>query len=148
MPHYTLLQGISAAGTMMPPTLVMPGLKSAEIEWCRLVLGRRVLAKSSPTAWVNGPLFAWWLDLLRLGSPVGIEQQRASHPSWQDGNGQPLPVLVTIDGAPSTRRFRPRSVCTAEDHRMTFPPHMTHVLQVIDVSRVMQIAFARPPSLA
>jgi hypothetical protein len=32
MPHYPLLQCISAAGTMMAPMLVMPGLKSAEIE--------------------------------------------------------------------------------------------------------------------
>jgi hypothetical protein len=66
MPHCTLLRCICAAGTMMPPMLVVPGLKSAEIEWRGLVFDGRMLVKSSPRGWVKGPLFEW-LAQVRLG---------------------------------------------------------------------------------
>jgi hypothetical protein len=96
--HDTLPQCIFAAWTMMLAMLAVPGRKkSAEIEWRGLVLGPRMLRKSSPASCVNRDLLASWLGQFRLG----IEQEGASGPSWRDEDGQPRPVLLNLGTLPT-----------------------------------------------
>jgi hypothetical protein len=132
-PHYTVLRCLSAGGTMLPGVFVVPGLKSAEIEWRRLVLDRRRLVKSPLTGRVNGRLFAWWLDGFRLG--LGFEQHRGSDRSSGDEGGQPLPLPWTNEGAPSHAAIRALEACAkAINTILTFPPHQTQMLRPPEVS--------------
>jgi hypothetical protein len=133
MPHFTELQCINAAGEGMRPMVVVPGLSQASCdkEYERLMNDGRVYVKSSATGWVTTGLFGWWLDRFR----EHIEEKRAANPSLRAADGTGLPVILTYDNAPSHAPLEALQRCRdANIIITTFPPHMTHLMQPIDVS--------------
>jgi hypothetical protein len=125
LPPFAVLALFNAEGVGPPPMIVVPTSKTAKQVFADFQ--GRFVQTSADTGWVNGKawtewatVFCEWLEMCRerLGMP-----------------GQPAALFV--NGAPTRGNVAAREIFRA--HRvylLTFPPHLTQMLQHVDVSWV------------
>ena len=123
LPHFTIMACFNALGLGPLPMIVVPNLVSASVvfqefrELCTVT--------STKNGWVNGDAwidwttaFCQWVDQYR--EHLGVPGRAA---------------LLFVDGAPTRGNARALEIFRAHGiHVVTFPPHLTHVLQPVDVS--------------
>jgi hypothetical protein len=119
LPHFPVMASFSAEGAGPPPMVVVPNLTRAKQVFADFQ-GRCVIA-STDNGWVDGKA--------RGSSGLPLYRERLEMPDQ--------PAVLFVDGAPT--RGNVVALGTFRAHRVyliTFLPHLTHVLQPMEVSWV------------
>ena len=114
----TILKAVSAVGKVIPPVLIIPG-KIHMDSWYHTNLKGTELFLLSDSGFTNSQLALRWL------------QHFIQHTAQYD-NGEPKVLLLDSHVSHTSDDF----IITAKEHNIiiyTFPSHLTHVLQPLDV---------------
>jgi hypothetical protein len=124
-PHMTLGLCISPFGNGPPPFFVLSGIR--DVSEFQGFHRDTLRVFSSQNGWMTGDLFRqWaiilveWLDLYRIGLPQNIQNQTA---------------VLLIDNCRTHCVYSALQIFAMHNCKViSFPPHMTHVMQPIDVA--------------
>jgi hypothetical protein len=125
-PHVTLGLCISPLG-IHPPPLIILSAKELDETFSYFESVNLVQIVNSPSGWMTGEIFAqWanrfcqWLQIYRLSLPEEVRGQTA---------------LLYIDNCRSHCSLEALTVFRMNNVKViSFPPHVTHILQPVDVS--------------
>ena len=123
LPHFTVMPCFNAMGRGPPPMLVVPNLQSANSVF--RAWEKDCLITTSPNGWVVAETWVEWARMVC----AWVEEYRAemSAPSQT--------VVLFVDSAPTRSNLDALAIFREHNVRViTFPPHLTHILQPVDVA--------------
>jgi hypothetical protein len=126
LPHFTLLALITAAGWFMAPWIVVPALKSCQREFAKLIGQGQMYAASTANGWVTTTVFEnFGVELIRK-----VLEKRRSCDAWANKTF----ILFADNATTHVSLHLLEAFAAANILYISFPPHMTHLMQPIDVS--------------
>jgi hypothetical protein len=127
VPPFTLWQRMTAAGGVMPPTIVVAALKRAKSVFPQLNEAETAHVASSATGVGTGVIYEAFGDRL-IGH---VRALRLKCPSQRD-----RPFFLFVDTATTQASLSLLERFARENNvYLSFPPQKKHLLQPIDVSR-------------
>ena len=123
MPHFTVMPCFNAEGIGPRPMLVVPNLQSARIVFQGLA--DRCLITTSPNGWVVAETWVEWTTA--FCEWIESYRERLNAPNQT--------VILFVDSAPTRGNLEALAIFRQHNVMVvTFPPHLTHVLQPVDVA--------------